>query len=183
MQATPNLPALPMDAPDARSADPAHIVALLTGSSHIVLGGFRDSTAQTGSWAHPAAAFVPAGDFEKSESKIAARRRFWSRFVVAASLVVASVLAFVAGVIVATSGVDWGQRANAASLGWHIQSVTPSGVVVRMGGLETNIAVGGRLPSGELIVSVQPERRAVFLERSTIIVRQGVDREERKNEQ
>ena len=183
MQATPNLPALPMDAPDARSADPAHIVALLTGSNQIVLGGFRDATAQSGSWAHPAAAFVPAGDFEKVEARIAARRRFWARLVTASVFVMAVVVAFAAGVVVATSGVDWGLRANSAALGWHIQTVTPTGVVVRMGGRDTNIAVGGRLPSGELVVSVQPDRNAVFLERSTIVVRKAPAGEERANEQ
>jgi len=180
MQPGSNLPALPLDAPDARSADPTDIVALLTGSSQVVLGGFRDSTAQVGSWAHPAAAFVPAGDFERAELEIAARSRFWRRLVLASAVLVIAVAAFAAGIVVTTFSVDWGLRASSASLGWSVTAVTPSGVIVNMGGHEMPVAVGGRLPNGELIVAVQPERSAVFLERSTIIVRQALNKEESK---
>lgn len=180
MQPGSNLPALPLDAPDARSADPTDIVALLTGSTQIVLGGFRDSTAQVGSWAHPAAAFVPAGDFERAELEIAARSRLWRRLVLAAATLVVAIAAFAAGIVVATFSVDWGLRASSASLGWSVTSVTPTGAIVNMGGRDIAIAVGGRLPSGELIVAVQPERNAVFLERATIIVRQAPNKVESK---
>lgn len=173
---SPSLPQIALVAPDPAGADPTELVAALLGGAALTLPGFADHTALKGHWLHPAVPLVAAGQFDAHQPHLGTRRLAWRRTGwVAAGLLVAS-LAFAGGVAWATYTADWlGAHAAGADVSapvWSIVDVTPAGVMIVLGGSPPILVpVGAKLPNGDAVVSVAPERGTAYLESTTVVLR------------
>lgn len=173
MQApTTHLPALPLNAPDTAGSTAVDIVAALRGATTITLGGFQEAKAQDlSSWAHPATPFVKATTFERDVEKIAAGRSRWQKLTRALFTTALVCMAFALGHVATAFTMDWSSQALNRASAWKVTGITDTGVTLQMGESTIAIPVGARLPNGDLVLSVSPQRHTVFLESSTLIVR------------
>jgi hypothetical protein len=160
---------------------PVDIVAALSGSASVTLGGFGDKHLRLGSWTHPSTPFLSAREFDREEAEVIRARAAWKRAIRISINMAIAAAAFALGLFTAIAAVDWRQQADAASMRWSITSISDQGVTVNMDGKTTVIPVGARLPSGELVVSLAPERRAVYLENTIIVLRQTSKKDGAKN--
>ncbi len=173
MQPSPtHLPALPLNAPDTAGSTAVDIVAALRGATTITLGGFQEAKAQDlSSWAHPAIPFVKATTFERDVEKIAASRSRWEKLTRALFTAALVCVAFALGHVATAITTDWSSHALSRASAWKVTGITDVGVTLQMGEASIAIPVGARLPNGDLVLSVSPQRNTVFLESSTLIVR------------
>lgn len=162
---------LPLSPPDLEKMAPTDVLALLAGGTKVNLGGFSDRAALRGSWTNPATPFIPARQFDRAVPLIKSSKTNWRMVVALMVCVCLSASFFGAGVLLSTALVKWETAAADASPPWRMTQVLPTGVMLSMQGQTNLIPIGAKLPNGDVVVSVFPNRNVVVLETATVMLR------------
>lgn len=154
-------------------ADPltGDIVDALAGGQTKILSGFSDQAAATGRLSHPSAPFVPARQFDRSAPVISRAMMRWRRLVLVFTGLSLLAIGLAIGVLVSLAMVRWDAGPQVALPTWTLTQVTDRGVSLLMGERTSLIPIGGRLPNGDVVVSVFPNRNVVVLGTSTVMLR------------
>lgn len=157
---------------DAVVVDAVELVKVLHGGSQVELSGFAGE-AQMPSWTHPAVAQVIAANSpDEALDELVATGRASRRGWIVVSLLVA-VLAFSAGSLFTSAHMSrllW----TSPSFAWSAVDVGKEGLYVVTESGRVLIPPGGRLPNGEVLLSVQPARRSAVLSSGTLVLQQPV---------
>ncbi len=158
--------------------DAVDLLVAVYGEDKVVLQGFGSASAAQGIWTHPSIPFVSAPispmDLVPTLQRSALHRRVlhWSIFVACGCAL------FSLGMLATWSKLSdtVGRAARPLrNLEWSVSQVDSRGVHIRTGGDTTTfVPVGDRLPNGEILISVLPERATVVLSSGTLVLRTAV---------
>lgn len=158
-------------APSLEHSVPGDLIELVAGSASATLSGFSDRTATRGSLTHPATPFIPARQFDRAVPVIGRSAKTWRWLVLGLTGLGIFSLAMGLGVLVALALVRWETTAAETLPAWKLVKVVDQGVMVSMGGREDLIPIGGKVPNGDVVVSVFPNRNVVVLDSATVMLR------------
>lgn len=155
--------------------DAVDLLIAIHGAPTVALTGFRPATAARTLWTHPCVPFVQAAisplDLVPTLQKASLQRRI----LLAAAVATLALAMFALGMVASLSKVsDTLSRTSAPAhqVAWSISRIDAGGAHLRTGaGANIFIPVGDRLPNGEVLVSVLPERSTVVLSGGTLVLR------------
>lgn len=162
-------PGMPLEMPRVDQPDALTVAAVLAGGANVHLRGFRQASAMTPEWMHGTAAFVSASadPMDIVPPLVASRRR--NRVVLGVLGMALLVAAFAMGSALVAARMPVAV-ADPAAASWRIVTIQPSAVVIESEGRRASIAVGGKLPNGDQVLSVAPDRRMVVLASGTVVL-------------
>lgn len=169
------LPILPLSAPAISGVDPMAVVAALVGSPSVTLSGFHIKAAKKGLFLHPSVPFVDALHFEDVHDSFTLRKRIWERLVFAGGCLIVFSAALSLGILGSQYTTQFFQvkaleKVDASPI-WSIVDVNSSGVLITINHSKTVlVAVGSVLPNNDLVLSVAPNERTIFLASSTVVL-------------
>lgn len=159
---------------DAVPVDAVELIKAIQGYGEVALRGFSQPH-QLPVWTHPAVAHVRVAD--SPQEALAAlseeRRGRTGLLVLAAGLLI--VLAFSAGALVAGRKVTDALSAQ-PTLSWTAVEVSQAGLHIATPAGRVVIPPGGRLPNGDVLVSVQSTRKLAILSSGTLLVNGSPER-------
>lgn len=171
-----NLPLVPpLQAPDAAQVSAQDLIELIAGTSAVEMQGFPQRKAHKGFWSHPNMPFTTVQDAERDVQLIQVRARRWRQLVPTFLGVGLLMAGFAAGHLfgVLSVSIDPGVASP-----WQVAGVAPGGVLVKMNNRTDLVPVGARMPNGELVLAVNPDRGIAVLESSSLMVREARTRAE-----
>ncbi len=154
------------NAPDA-----VDLLSQLIGRHEVEMKGFRPSTAIKGAWSHPDIPFIPAPASPMDLVATMVRTTHHRRWQVVLAALALAIMVFAAGVLTANMRLTSLLRASMSEATplWTVVRIEQRGVVVQTSGSLKDpgrrvlIPVGDKLPNGDVVVSVLPERNTVVL--------------------
>lgn len=159
----------PVSRPAALSdGHPSEIVSAILNSDTITLDGFSQDP-MPGSWLRPALRFVPAdvsladGGVDEELSARAQAIRWTRRGIGAAMLLALLSIAFWMGVATRPAPTE-------ASSEWFVGGVGAQGVIVNSDSVALLVSPGEKLPNGEILQAVIPERSTYVTDHATVLV-------------
>jgi len=170
MQATSFPAKPPLRSPDVSHTGASDLIGLLAGGPEVHLQGFPERKAIRAPWNNPGLPMIAVQAFDREAPELRRQAKAWRRFVYGSFLCSFLVLGLACGYL-------WGLGSMRMDLGplapWKMVEVLPGGVKILMGGSHVVIPVGGRLPNGDMVVTVYPSRSVAVLDGSTVMVRQS----------
>ncbi|MEJ8837686.1 hypothetical protein [Ramlibacter sp. AN1133] len=153
---------------DGVVVDALELVKALHGTDCVELTGFAQEPALP-AWTHPAIAQVMVADSptEALESLAVHRRQARGMLAIAAVLLVG--LAFAAGALTASRHLS-SDLASPSLPVWSAVDVSDQGLVVATAMGRVTVPPGGKLPNGDVLLSVQPARRIAVLSSATLVL-------------
>lgn len=148
---------------------PTDIVAAMIGASTVTLKGF-DKPAMPPIWTRPGIVYVsaPIASDAVVQEVLGAKRKV--RLIERASwvMLVVAIIALQYPIELLTSPAQ--PTAAISTNSWQITSVSEDGVVAKTGEHSYIVPVGSRLPNGERLLAVTPERNAYTTNSATVIL-------------
>lgn len=153
---------------DAVVVDAVELIKALNGAESVLLRGFAQERPLP-LWTHPAVAHVVVADSPREAlASLAADHRRGRRVLAFASMLLV-ITAFCGGALFATLRTT-DLRAAGPGLAWSPVDLTEKGLVVATTAGRVVVPLGGKLPNGDVIVSVQPARRTAVLSSGTLVL-------------
>lgn len=150
--------------------DAGELVKCLTGAAHVDVRGFaKADRVSTPNWTHPSVVHVGPADSPQHalSSLLHVHRRRRGLLLLGCAL--ACVVAFCAGAI----AVGW-QLAHKlqapATIAWSPVQVLDDGLMLATPAGRVVVPPGGKLPNGDVVVSVHAARRTVVLSSGTMLL-------------
>lgn len=153
-----------------QTCDCVDLAIAFHGAEHVDLPGFGQQDVQSAPWSHPTIAMVrPLERSEDALASLASDRRRGVALVLLACALLASG-AYSAGIFAGTVKA-WRERSlQPSSLAWTPVEVMESGLAISTAAGRVVVPLGGKLPNGDVLLSVQPARRLAVLSSSSLVI-------------
>lgn len=155
---------------EAAVVDAVALAQAMHGGTHVQLAGFAERDALLPAWTHRGVAQVVAVDSpDEALQQLAADRRR-GRSAVVLTCVFIAVAAFCAGALAVSWSRATAVQADQPALAWAPVDVTEAGLVLSTPAGRVVIPAGGKLPNGDVVLSLAPARRQVSLSSGTLLL-------------
>ena len=151
--------------------DCVDLAVQIHGDASIDLPGFAAQDAQAvAAWTHPTIALVrPMDNVEEALASLAADRRCGRIGAFAATTLVA-IACYCLGMFTSTLQAWRVSGTPATSLAWTPVEVREAGLVISTTAGRVLVPLGGKLPNGDVVLSVQPARRVAVLSSAALVI-------------